>query len=121
MIYLLTFAVALCVVGAFVSVATAPVAAAWFVVGAGALGSMLVRVPDWRRRARARARAADAAVLWPAIYEGARGDFARFIEAATSHMVIDPAWFGHDAEWQGTEVTPWAWYAAHAGVEKESP
>lgn len=62
-------------------------------------------------RWRSKCRASDCMFLWPAIAKRA-ASFEQFIDAATTHMVIDPAWYGHEHEWAGpnSPVTPWEWW-----------
>lgn len=64
------------------------------------------------RKARAQSRSMDSRFLWPAIANQA-GSFERFIDAATAHMVHDPAWFGHESEWVDGPESPWLWWNEH--------
>lgn len=66
------------------------------------------------REARAQFRAMDANFLWPAIASHA-GSFEKFIDAATTHMACDSAWFGHECEWIEGQESPWIWWNEHRG------
>lgn len=68
-----------------------------------------------KRRAvawRDRQRAADAEFLWPAI--ASQCNFLQFVEAVSTHMVNDGAWFMHEHEWIGTDVDPFVWWNKNA-------
>lgn len=70
-------------------------------------------------RWRSKCRAIDCSVLWPAIAAKAKS-FEQFIDAATTHMVVDPAWSGHEHEWMGpnSPVTPWEWWRKNVAQQQ---